>query len=98
PITLTASLHDALPISVPCGEDAGAPSCADRPSGRILVLPGVYNTRFQLAGFVKRAEERLPGFDVEVRRWGTPLLALKNLRAHERDRKSTRLNCSHVKI
>ncbi len=71
--------------AVPCGEDAGAPSCADRPSGRILVLPGVYNTRFQLAGFVKRAEERLPGFDVEVRRWGTPLLALKNLRAHERN-------------
>lgn len=53
--------------------------------GRILVLPGVYNTRFQLNGFVERAEERLPDFDVEVRRWGTPLLPLKNLRKHERN-------------
>src|SRR5690606_349663 len=26
-----------------------------------------------------------PGFDIEVRRWGTPLLALRNLRAYERN-------------
>jgi len=65
--------------------DSVAARHTERPSGRILVLPGVYNTRLQLAGFVKRAKERLPGFDVEVRRWGTPLLPLRNLRAHERN-------------
>src|SRR5690606_19829263 len=55
------------------------------PRGRLLVLPGVYNTRFQLNGFVEQAEALLPGFDVEVRRWGTPLLPLRNLRAHDRN-------------
>lgn len=64
-----------------CPDSAAEGACP----GRILVLPGVYNTRFQLNGFVERAEERLPDFDVEVRRWGTPLLPLKNLRAHERN-------------
>jgi pimeloyl-ACP methyl ester carboxylesterase len=53
--------------------------------GRVLILPGVANTRFQLAGFVEAAERQLPGFEVEVRRWGTPLLTLHNLRAHERN-------------
>ena len=53
--------------------------------GRLLILPGVANTRFQLAGFVEAAERQLPGFEVEVRRWGTPLLTLHNLRAHERN-------------
>lgn len=68
-----------------CIDSQAAPARADRSPGRILVLPGVYNTRFQLSGFVERAEARLPGFDVEVRRWGTPLLPLANLRAHERN-------------
>src|SRR5690606_11428530 len=64
---------------------AAAAVRADGSSGRLLVLPGVYNTRFQLDGFVERAEARLPRFDIEVRRWGTPLLPLRNLRAHERN-------------
>lgn len=66
-------------------ESDAAAARTDGPSGRLLVLPGVYNTRFQLDGFVERAEALLPRFDVEVRRWGTPLLPLRNLRAHERN-------------
>jgi hypothetical protein len=54
-------------------------------SGRMLVLPGVGNTRIQLAGFVARAQRQLPRFEIEVRTWGIPLLALHNLRAHERN-------------
>src|SRR5690606_10975183 len=64
---------------------AAAAERADGSSGRLRVLPGVNNTRFQLDGFVERAEARLPRFDIEVRRWGTPLLPLRNLRAHERN-------------
>lgn len=56
-----------------------------RESGRVIILPGVRNTQFQLAGFVREIEALLPNFDVEVRRWGTPLLGLRNLRAHERN-------------
>ncbi|RPI59532.1 MAG: hypothetical protein EHM50_09035, partial [Lysobacterales bacterium] len=59
-----------------------APSGAE---GRLLILPGVGNTRFHLAGFVAAAERQLPRFDVEVRTWGTPFLTIHNLRAHERN-------------
>jgi pimeloyl-ACP methyl ester carboxylesterase len=54
-------------------------------SGRLLILPGVGNTRFHLAGFVARAEQQLPGFDVDVEPWGVPFLTLHNLRAHQRN-------------
>jgi pimeloyl-ACP methyl ester carboxylesterase len=50
-----------------------------------LILPGVGNTRFHLAGFVAAAERQLPGFEVEVRTWGVPFLTIHNLRAHERN-------------
>jgi pimeloyl-ACP methyl ester carboxylesterase len=53
--------------------------------GRLLILPGVGNTRFHLAGFVAAAERQLPGFDVEVRTWGVPFLTIHNLRAYERN-------------
>jgi len=58
---------------------------SDPVRGRMLVLPGVYNTRFQLRGFVERAQVRLPGFEIEVRPWGTRMLPLRNLRAYERN-------------
>jgi pimeloyl-ACP methyl ester carboxylesterase len=54
-------------------------------NGRLLVLPGVGNTRFHLAGFVERAQAQLPNFTIDVRRWGVPFLAIHNLRAHERN-------------
>jgi pimeloyl-ACP methyl ester carboxylesterase len=58
---------------------------ASQAQGRLLILPGVGNTRFHLAGFVASAEQLLPRFDVEVRPWGVPFLTLHNLRAHERN-------------
>lgn len=54
-------------------------------AGRLLILPGVGNTRFHLAGFVSAAERQLPNFDVEVRTWGKPFLTIHNLRAHQRN-------------
>lgn len=66
---------------------AAAPAAA---RGRLLVLPGVGNTSFVLSGFKQRAERLLPGFDVEVRTWGTPLLPLANLRSHERNLETAR--------
>jgi pimeloyl-ACP methyl ester carboxylesterase len=66
-----------------CGPElAAAPSQA---SGRLLILPGVGNTRFHLAGFVAAAKGQLPRFDVEVRPWGVPFMTIHNLRAHERN-------------
>ena len=54
-------------------------------AGRLLILPGVGNTQFHLAGFVERAQRQLPNFDVEVRTWGVPFMTIHNLRAHERN-------------
>jgi pimeloyl-ACP methyl ester carboxylesterase len=54
-------------------------------AGRVLILPGVGNTRFHLAGFVAATAAQLPRFTVEVRTWGKPFLTLHNLRAHERN-------------
>ena len=54
-------------------------------TGRLLILPGVGNTTFHLAGFVERAQQQLPNFDIEVRPWGVPFLTIHNLRAHERN-------------
>lgn len=61
------------------------PQSVHTETGRLLILPGVGNTRFQLAGFVEAASRQLPNFDVEVRTWGTPFLTLHNLQAHERN-------------
>ncbi len=66
-----------------CGaERAVVPSQVE---GRLLILPGVGNTRFHLAGFVAAAKAQLPRFDVEVRTWGVPFMTIHNLRAHERN-------------
>jgi len=54
-------------------------------TGRLLILPGVGNTRFHLAGFVERVRQQLPYFDVEVRTWGVPFMTIHNLRAQERN-------------
>jgi pimeloyl-ACP methyl ester carboxylesterase len=54
-------------------------------AGRLLILPGVGNTRFHLAGFVERAQQQLPSFEIEVRTWGVPFMTIHNLRAHERN-------------
>ncbi len=66
-----------------CG-DPGEPRLSSE-AGRLLIFPGVGNTRFHLAGFVEAAERQLPGFEVEVRTWGVPFLAIRNLRAYDRN-------------
>jgi pimeloyl-ACP methyl ester carboxylesterase len=66
-----------------CGAEPAA--AASQVQGRLLILPGVGNTRFHLAGFVAAAEAQLQRFDVEVRTWGVPFMTIHNLRAHERN-------------
>jgi pimeloyl-ACP methyl ester carboxylesterase len=66
-----------------CGPE---PTAAPSPlAGRVLILPGVGNTRFHLAGFVAATRAQLPRFTVEVRTWGKPFMTIHNLRAHERN-------------
>lgn len=78
----------ATAADAPARRFACVPASAPEPStaaGRLLILPGVGNTRFHLADFVAAAERQLPNFDVEVRTWGKPFLTIHNLRAHERN-------------
>jgi pimeloyl-ACP methyl ester carboxylesterase len=64
--------------------------------GSLIVLPGIRNTRFHLAGFVQMARQLLPGFDVEIRTWGPPLLGIYNLRAHERNAATARAMAAEI--
>lgn len=92
------SIAQALTLLLVCAASTGAvtPSgrwdCGPEPvvaaspvAGRVLILPGVGNTRFHLANFVAATEAQLPRFEVEVRTWGKPFLTIHNLRAHERN-------------
>jgi pimeloyl-ACP methyl ester carboxylesterase len=65
-----------------CGP-GGIPTSAEH--GRVLILPGVGNTRFHLEGFVERVAEQLPNFEIEVRTWGDAFRMLSNLRAEQRN-------------
>jgi pimeloyl-ACP methyl ester carboxylesterase len=65
-----------------CGTVTDATASAH---GRVLIMPGVGNTQFHLAGFVERLEQQLPNFEVEVRPWGTPFRMIENLQAGERN-------------
>jgi pimeloyl-ACP methyl ester carboxylesterase len=93
--TLTRSVSRVFALLLVCAAAPGAdgpvhrwdcgPAPAVTPSpleGRLLILPGVGNTRFHLAGFVGAAEAKLPRFDVEVRPWGVPFMTIHNLRNH----------------
>lgn len=84
-LVVIAANADTMAVNPECFDPTGAPRVPvdPVPHGRLLVLPGVGNTRFHLAGFVERARRQLPGFDVEVRTWGVPFMTLHNLRAHE---------------
>ena len=53
--------------------------------GRLIVLPGIRNTKFHLSDLVRASGRLLPGFSVEIQRWGVPLLGLYNLSAVERN-------------
>jgi pimeloyl-ACP methyl ester carboxylesterase len=81
--TATVTVADTPASS---GQCLPAPTAAIAPDkGRLLILPGVGNTRFHLAGFVERAEAQLPNFAIDVQPWGVPFLTIHNLRAHERN-------------
>jgi pimeloyl-ACP methyl ester carboxylesterase len=78
----------ALAAATPASRYTCEPPAATAPSsvsGRVLILPGVGNTKFHLAGFVAATAAQLPRFTVEVRTWGEPFLTIHNLRAHERN-------------
>jgi pimeloyl-ACP methyl ester carboxylesterase len=77
------AVADSAVVRWDCPPPAAVAPAPER--GRLLILPGVGNTRFHLAGFVAAVERQLPGFDVEVRTWGVPFLTIHNLRAHERN-------------
>lgn len=49
--------------------------------GRLIVLPGIHNTLFHLNGFLEMARLGLPNFVIDRRKWGLPLLGIRNLRA-----------------
>jgi pimeloyl-ACP methyl ester carboxylesterase len=78
-VTLAA---DSIASRWDCGTVADVTASA---RGRVLIMPGVGNTQFHLAGFVERLERQLPNFDVEVRPWGTPFRMIENLQAQERN-------------
>lgn len=80
-VTAAATAADGPAHRWDCGP---APVVSPSPlEGRLLILPGVGNTRFHLAGFVAAAEAELPRFDVEVRPWGVPFMTIHNLRNYE---------------
>ena len=82
-LAAAATAADSVAPRWDCGPE---PSRAEAVlAGRLLILPGVGNTRFHLAGFVANAQRQLPQFDVSVRTWGIPFLTIHNLRAHERN-------------
>jgi pimeloyl-ACP methyl ester carboxylesterase len=82
PATLSAS---AVACGVPIGCEREDAERAGLVAGHVLALPGIFNTRFQLAPLVRSIERRLPCFDVEIGRWGVPLRGLHNLTAFERN-------------
>ncbi len=79
----TMAVADSAALRGECPAPVAVAPVPER--GRLLILPGVGNTTFHLAGFVAAAERQLPGFAVEVRTWGVPFLTIHNLRAHERN-------------
>jgi pimeloyl-ACP methyl ester carboxylesterase len=81
--TATVTVADTPASSAQCAPPPRVAVAAE--PGRLLILPGVGNTRFHLAGFVERAQAQLPSFAIDVRPWGVPFLTIHNLRAHERN-------------
>jgi hypothetical protein len=65
-------------------------------AGRVLILPGIRNTRFHLQSFAHRLAALVPGFEIEIRPWGTPLLGISNLQAHERNVETARAIAAEI--
>ena len=82
----TTTVRPACVIEAPAGSGP-APA---RYTGKLIVLPGSANTKYHLAGFIRLAAQQLPGFEIDLRPWGTPFLAVHNLQAHERNAETAR--------
>src|SRR5204863_9353757 len=97
PNTYTLSLHDALPIWINSGKTANDPGKA-----RVKALEGHFDPLFR--GFdldysdVKRADRFIAEWTRLERAGGLPQLSILRLPNDHTDRKSTRLNSSHVEI
>lgn len=89
-LLLAACVADSSMLRGACTAEEAAEPVVSRTSGRMVVLPGVGNTRFHLAPFVRAAEAQLPGFDIDVRRWGVRFMMFLNLRAYERNLETAR--------
>jgi hypothetical protein len=72
-------------FAAPAGMCAAQPVAGQCSTGRIIILPGIRNTRFHLAGIVRDLQAVFPNFEIEVRTWGVPLAGLHNLHAYERN-------------
>src|SRR5690606_41791726 len=83
----TLSLHDALPISHPSG--SGREPAPQQPGGD--------RGGSEVGGQAEHAHQRLPAF-MALRVARPQRVRPRRLQAARRDRKSTRLNSSHVKI
>jgi pimeloyl-ACP methyl ester carboxylesterase len=71
---LEAQHDDVSPQEVaPVGEDL------------VMMFPGVINTRHHMVGLRDLIRARHPGWRIDLRNWGTPLLSLSNLSAYERN-------------
>lgn len=86
-----------LVLAIGCGNPRSAPPAAtpagtairrEHAGGRVLILPGVSNERFQLAGLAAQIREAYPLLQVEIRPWGPAFLSLSNLAAFERNRQT----------
>jgi pimeloyl-ACP methyl ester carboxylesterase len=92
-LALLALTADSTASRWVCGAVADSTSSV---RGRVLVMPGVGNTQFHLAGFVERLKRQLPNFDVDVRSWGEPFRMIENLQAEERNLATARSIASEL--
>ena len=83
---------DTMTVDLACdgpAPQAAVPVPADT-TGRLIVLPGVGNTKYHLAPFVERATRQLPGFEIDFRPWGVPFLIIRNIQAEARNAETAR--------
>src|SRR5690606_40882595 len=93
-VLLSPSLHDALPISSLMRDFATEPPFSELPFASFLLADNLNDLHPQVAFNPRAARVHVPLPDVAML-----TRALAQLRVdHPADRKSTRLNSSHVKI
>ena len=89
-LAIALSLHASSPFEAPATEHFA--------QGRLLVLPGIRNTKFHLSGFMNSAQRQLPNFDISVETWGLPLMGMLNLRAEQRNLESAQRIAAEITL